>query len=889
MMRKVFRGLRALVFWRRLDRDIQRELDFHIAMESEQRTRQGVPSRDARQSALRDFGPVTRVREEVRDTRGMTFWDALVQDVRFGIRTLRRAPAYTIAAVLILALGIGANTAMFSVIDGVLLKPLPFRDGHELVLLQQSAPQTARPSVGVSIPELYDYRKRLQSIRDLVEYHSMSFTLLNHGDPDRVDTGVVSANFFDVLGVTPLHGRTFIETDDDLGAEAVLVLSHAYWQEKFAGDRSIVGRTVEMNDRIHTIVGVLPNYPQYPQEEDVYMPTSACPFRAQGERQMHQNHRAFGALRVFGRLAPGVTEERATTELATVAATFDKSFPKEYARLKEITGRARVLEDALVFQARPMLYALAGATVLVLLLACANVANLALARTVRRTRELALRSALGAGRGRLLRQLMTESVLVSLTGGALGLGLAWLTVGMLSTFVERFTTRTGQIAIDGGVLAFMIVVSIVTGIAFGAAPALSARRNTAQSIRESSGQAGESSKRQRLRAGLVVAQVAVSFVLLVGAALLLQSLYRLASVPLGYRLDRVITADIGGNFSLFPNPEAAVQLHRAVLDQLRATPGIVSAAATSRVPLSDIQPFRGQIRLLGAQTASTTGPLEADPGVATDGYFETLGMTVLAGRTFDRTDTADSIKVAVINASMARFWKGADPIGSQFVFEIPLPQGPVTLTVIGVVGDSHPYGPDRDAQPQFFQPMAQSGFGGGGLVISTNGPPAEMVNTITAAIHRVNPQIPVEDVRTLEELKQSRLSVPGLTAALLSIFAGVALLVTLAGITGVIATSVSQRTREFGLRMALGGTRASVLTLVMRQGVILVVVGLALGAAGALAFTRLLETYLFATTPTDLAAYVAVAALFFLTALVAALGPARRATTIDPLTALRAE
>jgi predicted permease len=875
------------VFWRRLDQDIQRELDFHIAMESDHRARRGVPPRDARQSAIRDFGAVTRVREEVRDSRGMTFWDALVQDVRFGIRTLRRSPAYTIAAVLILGLGIGANTAMFSVIDGVLLKPLPFRDGHELVLVQQAAPQTSRPAVGVSIPELYDYRKRLQSVRDLVEYHSMSFTLLNQGDPDRVDTGVVSSNFFDVLGVKPKYGRTFIDTDDDLGAEAVLILSHAYWQEKFAGDPNIVGRTVEMNDRIHTIVDVLPSYPQYPQEEDVYMPTSACPFRARSERQMHENHRAFGSLQVFGLLAPGVTEEQATTEVATVAATFDKSFPKEYARLKEIKGRARVLQDALVIGARPMLYALAGATGLVLLLACANVANLALARTVRRTRELALRSALGAGRGRLLRQLMTESVLVSLAGGALGLGLAWLTVGMLSTFVERFTTRTGQIAIDGGVLAFMIVVSVLTGIAFGAAPALSTRRNNAQSMREGSGQAGESVTRHRLRAGLVVAQVAVSFVLLVGAALLLQSLYRLASVPLGYRLDRVITADIGGNFSLFPTPAASVQIHRAVVEQLRATPGVVSAAATSRVPLTDIQPFRGQIRLVGAENASSTGPLDADPGVATDGYFETLGVTVLAGRTFDRTDTADSTRVAVINASMARFWKGSDPIGSRFVFENVQP--PQTITVIGVVSDSHPYGPDRDVQPQFFQPMEQSGFGGGGIVINTSGPPAELVGAITAAIHRVNPQIPVEDVRTLEDLKQSRLSVPGLTAVLLSIFAGVALLVTLAGITGVIATSVSQRTREFGLRMALGGTRASVLALVMRQGVILVVLGLALGAAGAVAFTRLLETYLFATTPTEPAAYVVVALLFFVTSLVAALGPARRATTIDPLMALRTE
>jgi putative ABC transport system permease protein len=886
MIRKIFRPLRALVFWRRLDRDIQRELDFHIAMESDQRARAGVPAAEARRAALRDFGGVSRIKEEVRDTRGMTFWDALVQDVRFGIRTLRRSPAYTLAAILILGLGIGANTAMFSVVDGVLLKPLPFRDGHELVLVQQAAPQTARPVVGVSIPELIDYRARLKSIRDLVEYHSMSFTLLNQGEPDRVDTGVVSANFFDVLGVKPLHGRTFVDTDDDLGAPAVVILSHAYWQSKFAGDPNVIGRSVEMNDRIHTIVGVLPSYPQYPQEEDVYMPTSACPFRAGAEKQIHTNHRAFGALQVFGRLAPGATEDKATTEVATVAAAFDKAFPANYARLKEIKGNARVLQDALVVEARPMLYALAGATILVLMIACANIANLALARTVRRTRELALRSALGAGRGRLLRQLITESVLVSLAGGTLGFVLAWLTVGMLSRFVERFTTRTGQIAIDGGVLAFMIVVSILTGILFGAAPALAARRNTAQSMREGSGQAGDGVSRQRLRAGLVIAQVAVSFVLLVGAALLLHSLYRLSTVPLGYRLDRVITADIGGNFSLFQDRAKSIQLQRGVLDEVRAVPGVVSAAVTSNVPLTATQPFRAQIRLEGAAAASNGGSLEADPGVATDGYFETLGVAVLSGRTFDRTDTAESLPVAIINASMAGYWRGTDPVGSRFIVD---GQPPRALTVVGVVSDSHPYGPDRDALPQFFQPLDQAPFGGGGLVVNTTGAPSELVTTIKAAVHRVNPQIPVEDVRTLEDLKESRLAVPGLTAALLSIFAGVALLVTLAGITGVIATSVSQRTREFGLRMALGGTRASVLTLVMRQGVILVVIGVLLGVVGAVAFSRLLNRFLFATTPTEPIAYIAVAALFFLTALIAAFGPARRATTIDPLTALRAE
>jgi putative ABC transport system permease protein len=457
---------------------------------------------------------------------------------------------------------------------------------------------------------------------------------------------------------------------------------------------------------------------------------------------------------------------------------------------------------------------------------------------------------------------------------------------MLSRFVERFTTRTGQIAIDGGVLAFMIVVSVLTGILFGAAPALAARRNTAQSMREGSGQAGDGVGRQRLRAGLVIAQVAVSFVLLVGAALLLHSLYRLSMVPLGYRLDRVISADIGGNFSLFHDRVKSLELQRAVLDEVRAIPGVISAAVTSNVPLTATQPFRTQIRIEGAADAANGAPLETDRGVATDGYFETLGMAVLSGRTFDRKDTAESMPVAVINASMARLWRGVDPIGSRFVIQGPAPS---TVTVVGVVSDSHPYGPNLDAVPQFFQPLDQAPFGGGGLVINTTGPPAELVSSIKTAVHRVHPQMPVEDVRTLEDLKQSRLAVPGLTAALLSMFAGVALIVTLAGITGVIATSVSQRTREFGLRMALGGTRMSVLSLVMRQGIVLVIAGVLLGIAGAVVFTRLLARYLFATTPTEPVAYIAVAALFFVTALIAAFGPARRATTIDPLSALRAE
>ena len=811
------------------------------------------------------------------------FLETVGQDVKFGWRTLRRSPGYATAAILILALGIGANTAMFSVIEGVLLKPLPFRHGDELVLVQQSAPGSNVQDASVSIPELVAYRERLTAVRDLVEYHSMSFVMLNQGDPDRVDTGVVSANFFEMLGIAPALGRTFIDTDDDLGVEPVLVLSHEYWQQKFGGDQGVIGKVVEMNDHMHTIVGVLPPFPQYPRSNDVYMPTSACPFRAQGERTMQQNHRTFAGLRVFGRLTPGASADRASAEVGAIAAGFDDAYPRDYQRAREFTGRAQPLQEQLVSNARPMLLAISGATMLVLLIACANVANLALARSVRRGREMALRTALGAGRGRLLRQLVTESVILSLAGGAIGIGLAWLSLDLLVTFIGRFTSRTQQIGIDTGVLAFALGASLLTGIIAGALPALSARRNLAHSMRDGGSQAGESGGRQRLRAVLVVAQVAVSFILLVGAALLLQSFYRLSAKPLGYQTGRVMTAAVFGNFS--QTAQDTFRIHTGILEKLRASPGVVAASITNSVPQSSIRP--GVIPVVLEGLPATDGrALNVDPNVASAGYFETLGVPLLAGRSLRDSDSLDPTPVAVINQSMAAFWNGADPVGRRFALDA----GPnrTWITVVGIAGDFRLYGADTEIQAQYYAPFSPNAFGGR-IMARTEGSPADLAKIIRTAVHTTNAETPVEEVQTLDELRSGRLAAPGLTAALLSIFAAIALVITIAGIAGLIGTSVSQRTREFGLRMALGASRASVLKLVLSQGVVLVLVGLALGIGGAYAFNQLITGFLFETTATDAIAYAATALLFVAAALVAALGPARRATTVDPLTALRAE
>jgi len=885
-MARLARLIRSILGRTRVEREIAREIDFHLEMQIEQLVGRGLDQDEARRVALRDFGGVERVKEEIRDARGITFWDTLSQDLRYGVRSLARNPGYTTIAVLTLALGIGANTAIFSVIDGVLLKPLPYRDGGSLVLLEESAPLQPNPRIGISIKELYDYRAQLETFDSLVEYHSMSFILLSHGEPDRVATGVVSANFFDVLGVQPLLGRTFVDADDDLGAEPVLVLSNAYWRQTFGADPNIVGQVFEMNNRPHTVIGVLPAIPQYPRENDVYMPTSACPFRAMGEERMNQNRRVFGNLNVFGRVRRGVSLDQVRADVRTVAGRFREEYPAVYEpETSGFTANAVALRNALTDTARPMLLMLLGATGLVLLIACANVANLTLARMMRRERELAVRTALGASRRRLLRQLLTESTLVSITGGLLGLALASFTVDTLAAFVSRFTTRTGQIAIDGGVLLFTLGLAVVTGLVFGSLPALSTRLDLVHSLKEGGAGTGEGRGRHRMRSLLVLGQVAVSFVLLVGAGLLIASLYRLATTNLGYQAEQVVTAEIFGNWSRQVEREDYQRLYTGTLERLRSSLGVISAAITNAVPLAQIVPFERPFLIEGRRPDDGRLPT-TDQNVASTDYFTTLGIPLLHGRDFAESDDIEAPKVAVINQAMARFWGGGDPVGSRF----SLDDGDTWFTVVGVSGDVRQYGVDQEAIPQFYSPMRQlEGGMGGRLLVRAQGDPAQIAALIKDAVHAVDADVPVENIQTLETLRSGRLATPRVTALLLTTFAAVALMITVAGLAGVVATSVSQRTHEFGVRMALGASRGAVLRLVVRQGLTVVLAGLVAGVGGSLLLGEVLRSYLYHTAPTDPVTLVAVGCVFLLAGIAACLGPARRATTIDPITALRTE
>jgi putative ABC transport system permease protein len=813
---------------------------------------------------------------------GLDRIDEARRALRHAWRGLAKSPWFTAVAVITLGLGIGVNTAIFSVIHAVLIAPLPYDDAGRLVLIRHSAPLAGQTDVGVSIRELYDYRERLNSFEGLVEFHQMDFDLLRRGDPDRVATGVVSHNFFDVLSILPLHGRTFVEADDRAGAEAVLVLGHAYWQSRFGGDPGVIGQVLEMNDRPHTVIGVLPPVALYPNEVDVFMPTSACPFRAAGEREMASNRRAFSMLRVFGKLKHGVAPETAAAEVASVGRDFAREFPTIYRPEGGFRAETRAVQEALTQNARPMLLVLVGITGLVLLLACANVGNLTLARTLERAHERATRAALGAGRLSLLAQPLAESTLIALAGAFVGLSFAWGTLGLIATFVGRFTSRAGEIGIAWPVLAFTVGIALLAGLLLGVLPALGARVDLAGALKTGSKGAG-GTPRRRLQHTLVAGQVTVSVVLLAAAGLLLLSVARLQSVDTGYRVDRVLSAEIFANFSKYGTPESRDRLYRNVLERLEALPGVAAAAVTNAVPLSDMR--HGQTRLQVEGRSDELAPM-VDVRIASPGYFDALGIPLLRGRAFATSDTESTERVAVINEAGARQWGNRDPLGAR----VSADGGRTWYRVVGVVGDVRHFGLDVEAVAQAYVALAQAnGNLQGRILARTVGNPEAAMSTIRSAIQEVDPNMPIERMQTLDTLRAAHLATPRLTALLLSIFAGLALCITVTGLAGVIATSIAQRTREIGLRIAIGASARGVLAMVLEQALKLIGLGLVIGIPLAVVFGFALQSFLFQTAPADPLMLAGVAVALAAAGALGCVGPAVRASRIDPITALRAE
>ncbi len=807
--------------------------------------------------------------------------ESILRDVRFALRTLAKHPLHSLVIILTLALGIGANTAIFSVIDGVLIDPLPYERGDRIVRIRQEAPLAGIPSLGFSVPEVHDYRDRNQAFEAVVEYHSMPFTFLGRSEPERLQTGVVSAEYFDVLGIEPLLGRTFEAADDVIGAEPVLVLSYDYWQSNLGGDPDVVGTTFEMNDRIHTVVGVLPPIPAYPNANAVYMPTPSCPFR-HNVRENRQGR----MLTVFGRLRDGVSRERAGTDLVTVAAGLQTDHPDVYVESTGYSASATPLREELTRTARPTFLLLLGAVGFVLMIVCANVANLTLARMVHREREIAVRSALGAGRSRLLRQLLTESTLLALLGGVCGLALARATLDMLVDFASGFTPRAAEVALDGSVLAFTLGVSLLTGLAFGLVPALPGRTDVSSALREGGGERGAAGGRGRLQGVLVASQVAVSFVLLIAAGLMLRSFVKVLGVDPGYESENVMTMTLDLNWTKYSQGQDYRDFYRPLLEAVESQPGVRSAAIAGTVPLGSRGLFSTAFQVEGTEVEDPNLRPRANLHIASSEFFDTVGARLLSGRAFTRLDHQDAARVAIVNRSLARrYWGDRDPVGQR----VSTDNGQNWLEIVGVVGDVHWTALDQEVQDEIYFPFLQVPIRRMSLLVKTSNDPESMIGRLRDEVYAIDPEQPIADIRTLEGLRDDSVATRRLTAVLLSLFAALAMVVTASGISGVLAFSVNQRTREIGVRMAMGARRQDVLVQVIRQGMTMVAVGLVLGVVVALATTRMLRNLLYAVEPTDVPTFAAVAVALAAVSVLACLIPALRATSVDPAVALRSE
>ena len=810
--------------------------------------------------------------------------DRLIADIRYAARSLLKSPGFAVATVVTLALGIGANTAIFSLINGVLLQPLPYRDGDRLVLLRQSAPKAEIENLAFSIQEIYDYRGMNESLEGLVEHHSMTFTLLGRSEPERVSTGVVSADFFDVLGVQPTLGRMFYPEDDDLGAEAVLVLSHGYWQRSFGGDEDIIGQTFEMNDKPHTVIGVLPPIPQFPTEHDVYMPTSACPFRAGAEQRMAENRSAFRAITAFGRLAKGATPETAGTDFATLAKRFELDYPETYPQEGGYQISVAPLQDELTRDARPTLLILLGTSALVLLIACANVANLAVARLMRRDREMAVRAALGAGRARLVQQALVEATLLSLVGAAAGLFLAYRGLDLLVAFIGRFTPRAVGIEIDSTVLLFTLAIALLTAVIVAFIPAVTTKVNLVSALRDGGHATGQKSRHQ-LRALLIAGQVALAFVLLAGAGVTLRSLYRLQHVDSGFRTENVLMARMSPNWTRYRTPEDARRFFDALLPRLREIPGVMSVGAGSGRPLSGQAPNTTGFRIENIPIEEGELAPQVATRVATPDFFRTMGIPLVQGRTFTELDHAESSRVGVINRSLAaQYWKNENPVGQR----VAIGNNDNWITLVGVVGDVHQQGLDAEPVGAIYSPQAQA-FWANTLAVRTPYDPAGTARQLKEVVHSIDPQQSIDNFQTVEEIRSASVASPRVTAMLLGLFAGLALCIAATGIGGVIAYTVSQRTNEIGIRMALGAERGQVLGMVLQQGFWIVLTGLAIGLGITIVASRFMSGLLFQTSATDPLTFGGVMLVLLIAAGAASFVPARRATSINPTLALRNE
>ena len=870
--------------WHRskLETEMDAELRFHVEAFAEDLVRQGIPRQEALRRARVEFGGIERVKEEGREARGLSFFDTLWQDLRYSARMLRKSPGFTTIAVLTLAIGIGANAAIFSVVYGVLLAPLPYHAPERLALLNETTPKVG--TVSVSYPDFLDWRSQSHEFSRMAAVHGAGFNLAGVSQPESISGQAVSSNFLSLLGARPFLGRDFDEAEDKAGTAPAVMLSYSLWESHMGGDPSAIGRTITLDGRGFTIVGVLPSNFRWPEKTDFLEPigvwgTGNTEMTERGER---------GDMVVLGRLAPGATFPQAQAEMNGIAERIAKEYPGSNAQFGTVIQPIR---DAYVSDVRPAILSLFGAVLCVLLIACANVANLLLVRGASRTREIALRIAFGATRKRVICQMLTESFVLAAFGGGLGLLLAYAGIRGITSLLPDGMLMGASVGLNPMVLLFAGALIVLAAFIFGLAPAArSARADVQLQLKEGGAGAGTGRAQTRLRGVFVVAELALSLVLLAGAGLMMKSLHLLLSVSPGFQTERVLTMEMDLRSSQYDKDPAIRNFWQQVLDRVRALPGIQSAATGTGIPLTDSH-SRSDITIEGMPLAKPGSLPHPDVHVVSDEYTSTLHVPLLSGRTFTERDNENAPKVGMINEKLAReFFQDGDAIGKRFMFgRLKADTPPQWLTIVGVLGDTKLYGLANPARLEVYLPFRQAPSSDMDLVVRSNVDAAALTSAIRGEIGTIDKDQPIFAISTMSQLMSDSVSTRRFTLILLGLFSGLALVLAAIGIYGVISYTVAQRTHDIGIRMALGATRGDVLRDVLSLGMRLTCTGLVLGLVGAFAATRVLASLLYGVHSTDAVTFTAVSLVLMIVALFASYLPARRATRVDPIVALRYE
>ena len=811
----------------------------------------------------------------------------LIRELRYAFRTLSRARGFAVAVILTLGLGIGANTAIFSVVRGVLLRPLPHRDGDRLVYLRHSITGPGGENINFSVPEILDFRENAKSFGGIAEYSGMVYTLEGERDAVRVNVGLVTGNYFQIMGLSAVAGRLLNDGDDGLNVPPVMVLTHEYWMKRFGGDRGVIGTHVRLGGKSVEVVGVVQPAPYFPQRMDALLNMVMSEHHTSAMMVQGRSHRM---TEMIARLAPGATVEQARTEVATIRKRVEAEHRESYDPGSEFRVAVIPFHEVLGEKARLTLWLLMAAAAFVMIISCANVANLTLMRSVRREHELVVRAALGAGSARLRRLLLAENLVLAFAGAVLGLVIAVGGVRLLTSLAERYSPRANEIALDGMVLAFTALLAFVVAVLLSYAPRLAKEGTLGAWVAAGVNRMSGGLRRQRLQRALVVAQIAVSVILLTGAGLLTRTMMQLSEVDTGLKTENVLTMEVPFDFEA-RNDTVAKALFERMRLEIAAIPGVREVGVGSAVPLRATQVML-DVKADGRPLASGEAQPRAEFRTTSPEYFRAAGIPLLKGREFSTTDHQTSAKVVILNKTLAdKLFGDRDPIGQRVAWT-----GEVLKfigisgewrTVVGVVGDTRDAGLDVEPHGVVFQPLAQEALFGGGLVIRSDRDPKALAPAATRLVRNIVPQDPIENVMTVSEIRDVSVAPRRLNAVLISSFGGLALIIAAVGIAGVLAFSVSARTNEIGIRMSLGADSSRVQRMILGEGGMLLGVGLALGVVGALFATRLMQGFLFGVAPHDPVTLAGVAVTMMAVGVGACWLPALRAARIDPAIAIR--